>query len=166
MEAMYQVVFVERWPFWAGGAAIGCFLLAFLRYGGQMLGVSSGFNDLCAAPFDPACRASWKLPFLFGLVAGGLVAGVLAGVGAGGFRPSFEVALFDTLTALPFGLKAAVFAVGGVLIGFGTRMANGCTSGHGIAGMALLAPASIIATVTFMVAGFVTTQLFFMLYGA
>jgi hypothetical protein len=67
---------------------------------------------------------------------------------------------FDTLTAsLP--LKVAVFGGGGVLLGLGARLAGGCTSGHGIVGMSLMARSSLIATATFMATGVIVTHLLF-----
>ena len=85
---MWSAVFVERWPFWAGGIAIGVFVLAFLFGTRHLLGVSTGFADACAAPFDPRTRRSWRLPFLTGIVAGGFVASLLAG----GFGPTLGLA--------------------------------------------------------------------------
>ncbi len=55
--------------------------------------------------------------------------------------------------------NAATLIVGGLLVGFGTRLANGCTSGHGVCGLARLSPRSLVATATFMAAGFVTVFL-------
>ena len=66
--------------------------------------------------------------------------------------------MFDTLVKAPFAVKAGLFTFGGVLIGFGTRLAGGCTSGHGIVGMAQLAPSSLIATGSFMASGFIVTN--------
>jgi len=154
MEDILQAVFVDRWPFWAGGAAIGGFVLLFLAATGQALGVSTGFTDACAAPFDPQARRSWRLPFLVGIVGGGLLAALLSG----GVAPTFAMGLFDTVVSASLPVKALVFGAGGVLIGFGARLAGGCTSGHGIVGMALRAPSSILATAAFMVGGFVVTN--------
>jgi uncharacterized membrane protein YedE/YeeE len=55
--------------------------------------------------------------------------------------------------------NAATLIAGGLLVGFGTRLANGCTSGHGVCGLARLSPRSLAATATFMAAGFVTVFL-------
>lgn len=161
MESLLQAVFVERWPFWAGGAAIGGFVLLFLRGTGQALGVSTGFVDACAAPFDGNARRSWRLPFLFGIVGGGL----LAALAAGSFAPTFAMGLFDTVVSASLPVKALVFGLGGVLVGFGARLAGGCTSGHGIVGMALRAPSSLLATAAFMVAGFAVTNLLLRVLG-
>lgn len=159
--AMVDAVFVDRWPFWAGGAAIGGFVLLFLSVTGRALGVSTGYADACAAPFDPDARRSWRLPFLLGIVVGGAV----ASVAAGGWTPTAAMGMFDALVTASVPVKALVFTAGGVLLGFGARLAGGCTSGHGIVGMALRARASIAATAVFMVAGFAVTNLMLRVLG-
>lgn len=156
-----QAVLVDRWPFWVGGAAIGLFVLIFLAVTGKALGVSTGFYDACAAPFDPAARRSWRLPFLVGIVGGG----VLAALGAGSLAPTATMGMFDSVVTASLPAKAAIFTAGGVLLGFGARLAGGCTSGHGIVGMALLARSSLVATVVFMVTGFAVTNVMFRVVG-
>ena len=150
-----HALFVERWPFWAGGAAIGGFVLLFRYATGKALGVSSGYLDACSAPFDPAARRSWRLPFLAGIIGGGALAALLAG----GITPTVAMGMFDAHITASVPLKAALFLGGGVLLGFGARLAGGCTSGHSIVGTSLLAPSSLIATSAFMVAGFLVTHL-------
>jgi hypothetical protein len=159
---LLQAVFVERWPFWAGGLAIGLFVIGFLLLARQPLGVSTGFADACAAPFDGKALRSWRLPFLLGIVGGGF----LAALAAGAWAPSFEMGLFDRLVTSSLALKAAIFAAGGVLVGYGARLAGGCTSGHCIVGVAQLAPSSLLATGAFMVSGFAVTNLVLRLFGS
>ena len=159
--AAWQALFVERWPFWAGGVAIGGFLLLFLLAANKMLGVSTGYADACAIAAEPRTRASWRLPFLVGIVGGGLLAAVL-----GGWQPTFAVALFDDVVSSSLAVKALTFTAGGVLLGFGARLAGGCTSGHSIAGLAQLAPSSLIATAGFMAAGLTVTNLLLRSLGA
>jgi len=154
-------VLSEPWPFWVGGLAIGLFVLAFLAVTGKPLGVSTGLEDVCSAPFDSSARRSWRLPFLVGIVGGGL----LASLASGGMAPTTDMGSLDLLASTPFPLKAGIFALGGVLIGFGTRTAGGCTSGHGIVGMSILARSSLAATAIFMGTGFVVTQLLFFTFG-
>jgi hypothetical protein len=161
--AAIEAVFVERWPFWVGGLAIGGFVIAFLLGANKMLGVSAGFDDACAALVEPAARRSWRLPFLGGIVLGGAVATLLAGRGSAAV--SWAMGRFDTLLTASLAVKVAVFLFGGVLIGFGTRMAGGCTSGHGIVGTAQLARSSWIATATFMATGFVVANLLLRVLG-
>jgi uncharacterized protein len=145
----------ERWPFWLGGLAIAGVVVLLLFVTRNLLGVSSGFADACAAPFDASMRRSWRLPFLVGIVLGGFVAASVSG----GFAPTTSMGLFDARVTASFVPKALIFLAGGVLLGFGSRLANGCTSGHGIVGTALLAKSSWIATAVFMGTAFVVTQM-------
>ncbi len=154
---MWSAVFVERWPFWAGGLAIGVFVLAFLIATRNLLGVSTGFADACAAPFDPKVRRSWRLPFIVGIVAGGFLASHLAG----GSAPTVEMGMFTQRVTDDLALSVLAFTTGGVLLGFGSRLANGCTSGHGIVGTALLAKSSWIATSVFILTGVLVTHVLF-----
>lgn len=153
-DSLVAAVLVERWPFWASGAAIGAFVLLLLYRTGRPLGVSSGYADACAAPFDPSARRSWRLPFLLGIVCGGVVAALAAGT----FHPSLAMGTFDQWVSPSLWMKAAVFTGGGTLLGFGARLAGGCTSGHGIMGMAVLARSSVVATILFMISGFLAAQ--------
>ena len=159
-DELLHAVFVERWPFWAGGAAIGAFVLVFLWATQKALGVSTGYSDACSLPFEPTARSSWRLPFLVGIVGGGL----LAAWGAG-LAPTTSMGLFDTLVTASMPVKAGIFAGGGVLLGFGARLAGGCTSGHGIVGMAQMARSSLLATGVFMITGFAVTNLAFVALG-
>jgi uncharacterized protein len=152
---MLLATLTERWPFWVGGLAIGAFVLLLLFATRNLLGVSTGFADACTAPFDPKLRRSWRLPFLLGIVAGGFVAAVVSG----SFSPTWSMGMFDARITDAFVPKSLIFLAGGILLGFGSRLANGCTSGHGIVGTALLAKSSWIATAVFMATGFAVTQL-------
>ena len=154
---LVRAFLVDRWPFWAGGLAVGAFVLVFLAATGKALGVSTGYLDACAAPFDPAARRSWRLPFLVGIVGGGL----LSAWGAGGPALTATAGMFDALAPASLPARAALFAGGGVLLGLGARLAGGCTSGHGIVGVGQLARSSLLATAVFMATGVVVTHLLF-----
>ncbi|MHC4107639.1 MAG: YeeE/YedE family protein [Planctomycetota bacterium] len=155
---------------WAtAGAAIGVITLLLLWVTNQRLGISTGFENLCALAIKtPYFRRSeitsshgWRLPFLGGLVLGGL----LSAATGGGWSPLWDLGMFDaTFGWGPTGKLAWMF-VGGLLIGFGTRMAGGCTSGHGIFGISNLERASAESTCAFMAAGIVTTNLIYRLGG-
>lgn len=149
------------WPAWLGGVAIGVFVLLFLVFGGRLLGVSTGYMDACQAVTDKKARSSWRLPFMVGIIGGGLVAALTSGT----FNPSFAMGMFDTVLGLPLALKALVFTGGGVMIGFGARLAGGCTSGHGIVGIAQMAPSSLVAMSAFMVAGVTVTNVLMRVIG-
>jgi len=123
-----------------GGALIGVAAAAMMLLNGRLAGVSGIVGGLLS--FDPADRG-WRLAFIAGLIAAPLVA-ALAGV------PLPRPAMTSNL---------ALIAAGGLLVGFGSRMGNGCTSGHGVCGFARLSLRSIAATVIFMGAGFVTVAI-------
>ena len=151
---------------WAvGGATIGLITLALLFISNRRLGISTGFEDMCAIVLDaPYFRRSsllsgstWRLPLLAGLLLGGVLSAVLGG----GWEPTWALGRFDLEIGWgPLGKVAWMF-VGGALIGFGTRLAGGCTSGHGIFGLSNLEVPSLIATLSFMAAGVVTTNLLY-----
>jgi uncharacterized protein len=117
-----------------GGALIGLAASAMLLLEGKIAGISG----ICAGVLSPAKGdTSWKFWFVAGLIAGGLLLRV--------FLPR----------AYDFGVMRSypVLAVAGLLVGFGTRLGNGCTSGHGVCGISRLSPRSIVATVTFIATG-------------
>jgi hypothetical protein len=151
------------WHWALSGAAIGAITLVLLWVTNQRLGISTGFENLCAlvvrSPYlgrhEIVASHGWRLPFLAGLVAGGAV----SAVASGGWAPTWDLGPFDaTMGWGPAGKLAWMFA-GGVLIGFGTRLAGGCTSGHGIFGLSHLERASLESTLAFMAAGIATTAL-------
>jgi hypothetical protein len=149
---------------WAlAGAALGSITLLLLWLGGQRLGLSTGFENLCAlvlhTPYFQRAEVrgsrAWRLPFLGGLVLGGFLS---AAAGAG-WAPLWDLGRFDTALGWGPAAKLAWMFAGGLLIGFGTRLANGCTSGHGIFGIGNLERASLESTLAYLAAGILTTQL-------
>jgi hypothetical protein len=151
---LLRAIFAERWPFWAGGLAVGSFVLLLLRRTNRLLGVSTGYLDACSAVTDRSARRSWRLPFLGGIFLGGVIASLLAG----GASAQFAAPMIDAAITASLPAKALLFGMGGVLLGFGARLAGGCTSGHGIVGVALLSRSSLLATGAFMAAGFAVTH--------
>jgi uncharacterized protein len=149
---------------WAiAGLGVAGVTLALLLLGSRRLGISTGFEDICslalAAPYfrRPAVVSGrpWRLPLLAGLVLGGFLSAVLGG----GWKPTWALGMFDSAIGLGPAGKVAWMFIGGLFIGFGTRLAGGCTSGHGIFGLANLEWPSLLTTVSFMGAGIVTTQI-------
>jgi uncharacterized membrane protein YedE/YeeE len=116
-----------------GGALLGLAACLLLLAVGRIAGISGIVAGLLA----PASGdRSWRLAFVLGLVAG-CIAVRLAGA--------------DAEPVITAGVPELVLA--GLLVGFGTRLGNGCTSGHGVCGLARLSPRSLAATATFMATG-------------
>ncbi|MGE0446797.1 MAG: YeeE/YedE family protein [Vicinamibacterales bacterium] len=149
----------------AAGAGIALITLLLLFLANRRLGLSSGFEDICSLvlPFRYFRRSSllsarrWRLP----LVAGLLLGGFLSAATGGGWAPQWDLGMFDQVIALGPAGKLAWMFVGGLFIGFGTRLAGGCTSGHGIFGLSNFELPSLVTTVSFMAAGMVTTNLIY-----
>ena len=121
----------------AGGVLIGSSATLMLWATGRIAGVSGILGGLLAAkPGD----AVWRLWFVAGMASAGALSYAVA-------PAAFTVAIDRSATAL-------IFA--GLLVGFGTRLGSGCTSGHGVCGMSRLSPRSIVATLVFMATGAAT----------
>jgi uncharacterized membrane protein YedE/YeeE len=148
----------------AAGAGIAAVALALLVLANRRLGISTGFEDVCSLVLRQtyfrreALVASrrWRMPFIGGLVLGGLLS-----AGSGGWTPTWELGIFDERIGFGPAGKLAWMFIGGLFIGFGTRLGGGCTSGHGIFGMSNLELPSLVTTMSFMVGGIVTTQLLY-----
>jgi uncharacterized protein len=161
-SAVYQAIFVARWPWWIGGAAIAAVALAFVFATGRVLGVSTGCGELSCPRTLMREGPSWRIALIAGIVLGGAAAGLFAG-----HDVSFAVGGLDAMIGSSVAAKVSLLLGGGLLIGYGARAAGGCTSGHSIVGVALGARSSLIATALFLVAGAATTFLVqFVLGGA
>ena len=152
----------------AAGAAIAAITLALLFVGNRRLGISTGFEDVCSLvlPQPYFQRAAvvqgrpWRLPFLGGLILGGFLSAALGG----GWHPTWALGLFDRVIGWGVAGKIVWMFAGGLFIGFGTRLAGGCTSGHGIFGLSNFEWPSLVATASFMGGGLVTTQLVYRVF--
>lgn len=149
---------------WAlAGGGIAAVTLTLLFVANRRLGLSSSFEDLCSFVVStPYFRRAavmsgrpWRMPFALGLVFGGFLSAVLGG----GWSPTWAVGTFDAVIGYGHAGKLAWMFAGGLFIGFGTRLAGGCTSGHGVFGVSNFERASILSAASFMAAGIVTTQL-------
>ena len=174
------------WPWYVSGPLIGLTVPLLYLFGGKRFGVSSSFRHVCSAVL-PASKAEyfrypwrqlggWNLAFVLGMMAGGFLAvGVfsapdasvavsqatvsdLAALGIAhepGLAPP-SLFRWGALVTIP-GL--AVILLGGFLVGFGSRYADGCTSGHGITGLATFQLPSLIAVLGFFAGGLFVTHL-------
>lgn len=120
-----------------GGVLIGVSAVLLLWLNGRILGVSGLVGGLLALKGDDRTMR-------FGFLAGAVIAGVVGAALAPGSNPG--AATSNTLLLL----------AGGFAVGLGTRLGSGCTSGHGVCGLARLSMRSLAATVTFMLAGIIT----------
>ncbi|HEY8427628.1 MAG TPA: YeeE/YedE thiosulfate transporter family protein [Sandaracinaceae bacterium] len=129
-----------------GGALIGLAASLLLLANGRIAGISGIFAGLLS---PKAGEVAWRLSFVAGLVLGGLAVFLVA--------PSLFA--FTADRTLP------VVAIGGLLVGVGVRLGDGCTSGHGVCGLSRLSPRALVATVTFIATGALTVLLVRVLAG-
>ncbi len=139
------------WHSLAGGLLIGLAASVLLLANGKIAGISGILGSL----LQPGGGQSWRVAFVAGLVIAPLLLLPLLPA-TGPFRPSIPMAEpMDLLRLL----------AGGFLVGVGTRMANGCTSGHGVCGLARFSPRSLAAVLTFMLTGFATVFIWRAIWG-
>jgi uncharacterized protein len=123
-----------------GGALIGLAALILVLFNGRLAGISGIIGGAVQAPRDDLV---WRAAFVAGLVAAPLVYAAADGE----ISPATAV------------VPPATLAVAGLIVGFGTRLGNGCTSGHAVCGLARLSPRGLVATLVFMAAAFGTVFL-------
>jgi uncharacterized membrane protein YedE/YeeE len=127
------------WASLVGGITIGLAAAALVLLAGRILGISGIFYGALTAP---GAESGWRATFLLGLVAAPAV-----------------LKIFFTPAPPNIDASLTLLAIAGLLVGFGTRLGNGCTSGHGICGLSRLSPRSLVATLTFMFTGLMTVYL-------
>ena len=124
------------WPALIGGLLIGLAAAMFVLLNGRIAGISGVLGGL----FKPTRGdLGWRVAFIGGLIGAPLV-----------------YAIFSTLPSVQIDAGYGALLVAGFLVGVGTRLGSGCTSGHGVCGLSRLSARSLVATATFMAAGFVT----------
>ncbi|USD42726.1 YeeE/YedE family protein [Vibrio sp. SCSIO 43135] len=119
------------WESLFGGILLGVSAVLLLLVNGKVAGISGVINGLLA---PKSGDYAWRLLFVLGMVSGGVLSVMMLGIDAPSTQSSSLLAL----------------SLAGLLVGFGTRMGNGCTSGHGICGIGRLSKRSIVATCVFM----------------
>ena len=124
------------WSSLAGGLVIGVAASVLLLLNGRIAGISGILGGLLR---PVKADIAWRITFLAGLI--------LAPVG---------YVLVASLPVVRIDADTTVLVIAGLLVGLGTRYGSGCTSGHGVCGLARASPRSLVATVAFMFAGFLT----------
>lgn|SRR5690554_4419909 len=173
----------QPWPWYVAGPLVGLTVPALLILGNKSFGISSSLRHACAACLPaniPFFKYDWKkeiwnLVFALGILLGGAIAvSLLANPNPIVVNPDLSAELaeygitnYNNLVPLDilnwqslFTLKGfLMMVVGGFLVGFGTRYAGGCTSGHAIMGISNLQIPSLIATTAFMIGGIIMANL-------
>ncbi len=173
------------WHWSVAGVLIGLTVPILLILGNKAFGISSNLRHICAICFPANIgyfkydwkKEFWNIFFVLGVIGGAFIAQFylnngldlvistntkldLQKLGISDFSGLMPSELFGTSAI--FSLKGLIFLViGGFFIGFGTRYGEGCTSGHAIMGLSNLQLPSLVATISFMVGGFVMTHLIF-----
>ena len=175
-------IFSSPWPWYIAGPLIGLMVPALLLFENKKFGISSTLRDFCAFVRPGKLEyftynlkdAVWRNILVLGVFLGGIIAFWLT---PGDIRVNISQNTVNDLEALGlndftgfvpneifnwngiFTLRGLLFIVlGGFLIGFGTRWADGCTAGHAITGLSLLSPASLIAVIGFFIGGLAATH--------
>jgi uncharacterized membrane protein YedE/YeeE len=172
----------QPWPWYVAGPMVGLTVPTLLILGNKRFGISSSLRHICAAcvpagiPFFSYNwrKEIWNLLFVLGVGIGGFVAVTLladpsqiviseatqadlAALGVNDFTQLMPIDIFSWENL--FTAKGLLFfVIGGFMVGFGTRYAGGCTSGHSIMGLSTLQWPSLVATICFMLGGFVMTH--------
>lgn len=126
----------------AGGLLIGLGAALLLVFCGRVMGISGIVGGLMDNQEGNANHYGWRVAFLAGL-----------------FAASFVWRQFAPLPDVQMVAGNGMVMMAGLLVGFGTRMGSGCTSGHAVCGLARLSPRSMAATAAFMASGFITASL-------
>ena len=173
----------QPWPWYIAGPLIGLTVPALLVLGGKQFGVSANLRHICAAvvpgnieffEYNWKKTGLWNLAFIGGVLIGGLIAGTLlanpdpvaiseatrsdlTALGIQEFSGLMPAEIFSWSGLLTF-KGVLLIVVGGFLVGFGSRYAGGCTSGHAIMGLADLQLPSLIAVFGFFAGGLAATH--------
>lgn len=158
---------IAVWSGWVGGLGIGFFVILHFWLMGKPAGCSTGYGNVCGIlcknmhyyhEGEYENRNNSKLWFLIGIPIGGLISALTS---PEPWHLSFDMGMYDAILPQSDAAKAIWLIFGGMLLGFGARLAGACTTGHALVGGAMLNPPSILAGVVFFGSAFVTTRLLF-----
>jgi uncharacterized membrane protein YedE/YeeE len=148
---------MQPWPWWFSGILVGLVVPALYILAGKAFGISTSLQQIgamCASGRGPDYLSNydwraglWTLVFVIGIAIGGFIASFFLSAEPVEFLPEQYYSLGGAIRLL----------IGGFLVGFGTRYAGGCTSGHAITGIANLNWPSLVATMFFFVGGLAVT---------
>ncbi len=174
---------LQPWPWYVAGPLVGLTVPVLLILGNKSFGISSSLRHVCASCIPaniPFFKYDWKkeiwnLVFVLGIFVGGFIAvnaltnpePILVNTKLAEELATYGIADYSNLVPMDIMNWASLFTwrgfflmvVGGFLVGFGTRYAGGCTSGHAIMGIANLQMPSVVATIFFMIGGFIMANL-------
>lgn len=181
---MNLIEFIKQpWPWYVAGPIIGLTVPTLLIIGNKTFGISSSLRHICAACLPAKIpffnydwkKEVWNLFFVGGILLGGFVAflflqnpePMIVNAKLSTELATYGITNYDSLVPTEvfnwsslFTLRGFIMMVaGGFLVGFGTRYAGGCTSGHAIMGLSTLQWPSLVATISFMTGGFIMANL-------
>lgn len=130
-----------------GGAIIGVAVSLMLVFNGRVTGISGIVSGVLSPVKNDL---SWRVLFLLGLIVGGII---------------LRFIYPDALVSASQNMTMGDYALAGFLVGFGTLLGNGCTSGHGVCGISRMSVRSLLATVTFIAFGVISVLIFKMVKG-
>ena len=173
----------QPWPWWAAGIIIGLIVPALLILGNKHFGLSANLRHACAACFPANVKffkyewkkEVWNFFFVGGIIVGAIIAStilanpepVIVAPELAAERQTYGITDYSGMVPAQLISWESLFSVrgfimlviGGFLVGFGSRYAGGCTSGHAIMGLSDLQWPSLVATIFFMVGGFIMANL-------
>ncbi|WP_373019267.1 YeeE/YedE family protein [Thiomicrorhabdus sp.] len=155
------------WAGWLGGLAIGGFVILHFWLMGKPAGCSTGYGNVCGLlskkltyyrQGEYSNPNNTKLWFLIGIPLGGFLSAMSS---PEPWHLTFDMGMYETILPQSEAAKALWLVFGGMLLGFGARLAGACTTGHALVGGAMMNPPSLLAGFVFFLSAMLTTQLLF-----
>ncbi|NPA72462.1 MAG: YeeE/YedE family protein [Gammaproteobacteria bacterium] len=156
------------WNPWFGGFMMGLFIILHFWMIGKPAGCSTGYGNICGIVCKKISyfhqgeyseKNNPKLWLLVGIPIGGFLAAATSGTP---WQLSFDMGMYNDILPQSFAAKGIWLIFGGILLGFGARLAGACTTGHALVGGAMMNPPSLLAAAIFFSSAIITTQLLFL----